>query len=105
MWSLLQDMRYGLRMMGAAPGFTAVALVTLALGIGVSTGLYTVIHANHLIAWRFAEPEELVFLWSPEETWERGSISALDFLDWREQATTFADMGIYRTKSAFFATT
>lgn len=105
MWSLLQDMRYGLRMMGAAPGFTAIALVTLALGIGVSTGLYTVMHANHLIAWRFTEPEELVFLWSPEPMWERSYISALDFLDWREQATVFADMGIYTTKRTFFATT
>ncbi|UCF32599.1 MAG: ABC transporter permease [Phycisphaerales bacterium] len=93
--SLLQDIRYGVRMLAKNPGFTAIALITLALGIGVNTGMYSVIHAIRSIPQRFPDSDALVFLWRPTEFYQRGWISALDFLDWREQSESFSDMAIY----------
>jgi len=94
---LLHDIRYGLRMMVKNPGMTIVALLTLALGIGANTALFTLMHANHLIPRRFADPERLAFLWSPTPQYERSGISPMDFFDWREQTTAFAEMGLYST--------
>ena len=88
--ALLQDIRFGARMLAKSPGFTAAALTTLALGIGVNTAMFSIINAMQKTPQRFADSDELVFLWRHTERYEHGSISALDYFDLREQAQSFA---------------
>lgn len=99
MTTLLQDLRYGCRMLLKSPGLTAIALITLALGIGVNTGLYTILQTHRSLAYRFGDPESLVFIWSPREHYEEGGISALDFADFRAQAKSFAETAVYNRNS------
>jgi len=95
MHSLLQDLRYGLRTFGRNPGFTAIALLTLALGIGANTGLFTVVSMLVHMPERFEEPEKLVYLrgesHEPGHFGRRG-VSPADYLDWRGEAGSFDEM-------------
>ena len=91
MEALLQDVRYGFRMLRKNPGFTAVAVITLALGIGASTAIFSVVES---VLWRplpFPHSEHLVAVWSVnlKQTWNGGSVSVPDYLDWRSQNTVF----------------
>ena len=90
MHSLLQDIRFGARLLVKSPGFTAIALITLALGIGVNTATFSVIHAMANIPSRFANAEELAFLYASTDEEEEYRVSALDYLDWCEQAESMA---------------
>jgi len=94
--AILNDIRYGLRMLGRNPGFTAVALVTLALGIGVNTATFSIIDAWSVKGEWFDRPDELVFLRGvyAEGTRESMPVGALDVLDWREQSESYVDVGI-----------
>ncbi|KPK44250.1 MAG: hypothetical protein AMJ65_03555 [Phycisphaerae bacterium SG8_4] len=95
MHTILQDIRYGLRMLTKNPGFTFIAIVTLTLAIGANSAVYSVFHALKSIPYRLENPEKLVLLWRQTERHERASVSAPDFFDWRDQARSFSDMGIY----------
>src|ERR1700758_1031723 len=86
--TLFQDLRYGVRMLRKSPGFTIVAIVTLALGIGASTAIFSVIES---VLWRplpFPDSERLTALWSTNlgENWRAEPVSAADYLDWRAQS-------------------
>jgi putative ABC transport system permease protein len=100
MYSLLEDLRYGVRMLIKNPGFTAIALITLALGVGVNTAMFSFINAMRIVPQRFAEPDEVVFLWSTRERQDRNRlpVDALDCLDWREQATVFANLALFNQR-------
>jgi len=86
-----RDLRYGLRMLAGAPGFTAVAVVALALGIGANTVIFSFVNARLLQPPPFQDPERLVWLWQVEggATW---NVSYPDFTDWREQNRSFQEM-------------
>jgi len=96
--NVLQDVRYGLRMLAKNPGFTAVAVVTLALGIGANTAMFSVIEAVLLRPLPYSNATQLVRVAS---TWERGGVttpyssSAPDFFDWRDQNRSFSSMFAY----------
>ncbi|MHC4567447.1 MAG: ABC transporter permease, partial [Planctomycetota bacterium] len=77
------------------PGFTTIAIITLTLAIGANSAVYSVFYAIKSIPYRFGDPEKLVFLWRQTERSERAHVSAPDFFDWRDQARSFSDMGIY----------
>ena len=96
MATLLQDLKYGLRMLRKSPGFTAVALLTLALGIGANTALFSVVNGVLLNPLPFAHPEELVRLHESKVNFATGSISYPNFRDWQRNNHTFSLMAISR---------
>src|SRR2546426_3393630 len=94
------DVRYGLRMLRKNPGFTALAVLILGLGIGANTAVFSVLHAVLLRPLPYKEPEQLTMLWvtdSRPRGWAvtDGSTSYRDFLEWRRQAHTFEDLAIF----------
>jgi predicted permease len=95
--TFFQDLRFGMRMMGRNPGFTCVAVITLALGIGANSAIFSVVNAALLRSLPYQDPDRLVFLHQrrPQE----GGLGALgaDFLEWRDQAKSFEQIAAYRS--------
>jgi hypothetical protein len=89
--TLWQDMRYGARMLMKNPGFMLVAVVTLALGIGANTAIFSIVNAVLLRSLPYDEPDRLVFLNHDGE----GAISYPNFADWRSQNQVFEKIGAY----------
>jgi putative ABC transport system permease protein len=90
MQTLWQDLRYGARTLVKNPGFTLIAILTLALGIGTNTAIFSVVNAVLLQPLPFSEPDRLVWVWGNiRNGGNRASVSPLDFMDYRSQTTTF----------------
>lgn len=94
--TFLRDARYGLRMLARSPGFTAIALLTLALGIGSTTALFSVVNAVLLKPLPFPEPQQLVGLHASKPNFEAGSISFPNFRDWQQRNRSFSAMALFR---------
>ncbi len=94
---ILQDFRYALRGLRKNPAFTAVALVTLALGIGANTAMFTVLNAVLLRPLPYPSPEQLVMLWTetPGQGMREGRSAYRDVEQWRAQSKSFVDMAVY----------
>src|SRR6266705_1583003 len=94
--TLFQDLRFAGRMLLKNPGFTAVAVAIMALGIGANTAMFSVVNAVLLKPLAFADPDRIVTLSS---LWKRsaghGQVSAPDFHDWHHQSTAFEAMAYY----------
>src|SRR5437868_3131354 len=95
MQTLWQDLRYGVRMLMRRPGFTLIAITTLALGIGANTAIFSVVDAVLLRSLPYPDAERLVMLWSTMKS--QGvpvSGSALpDYREWRDQNQVFEALG------------
>ncbi len=96
MGTLIQDLKYGLRMLAKSPGFTAVAVLTLALGIGANTAIFSVVNGVLLNPLPYDHPEQLVALYSRTSDFEQSSISYPNFLDWVRDNHTFSALAAYR---------
>ena len=94
MTHLLRDARFGLRLLFRNPGFTAVAVLALALGIAANTAIFSVVYATLLAPLPFPEPQQLVMVWSKVQG-NRNVSAAGDFLDWKRQATVFQDLNAW----------
>jgi predicted permease len=94
-----EDVTYGFRLLLKNSGFTAVAVLTLALGIGANTALFSVVSGVLLNPLPYPEPEQLVTLHASKPNFDAGSISFLNFRDWRKDNTTFSKMAVTRSYS------
>ena len=95
MGALIQDIKYALRMLRKSPSFTIIAVLTIALGIGANTAIFSVVHAVLLKPLPFPEPNRLVELWETESAEGNYPLTDQDFLDWRAQNRTFDDMAVF----------
>lgn len=101
MSTFIQDIRYSVRTLMNSPGFTIVAILTLALGIGANTALFTVVNAVILKPLPYPDPEQLAMIWQsyPDEGYDQASVSAPNYMDWRKQSESFRDMSTFRYKA------
>jgi predicted permease len=95
METLLQDIRFGFRMLLTSPGFTAVAVITLALGIGANTAMFTVINSVLRRSLPFADPNRLMVVWKTMPNGTPNAFSTPEFLEWKEQGELTANMGAF----------
>jgi len=97
METLVQDFRYGVRMLAKAPGFAAIAVLTLALGIGANTAIFSVVEGVLLAPLRLWEPDRLVTLRENSVSLKREmSVSYPDFVDWQRRAGSFTHLAAVR---------
>jgi predicted permease len=98
MGTLLQDIRYSFRMLAKNPGFAAIAILTLALGIGANTALFSVVNGVLLNPLAYPHSEQLVTVYGKTPGFARAPISYLNFLDWQRATRTFSSMALYRNE-------
>jgi putative ABC transport system permease protein len=98
--TFVQDLRYGLRMLRRSPGFTFVAVLTLALGIGANTAIFSVVNAVLLRPLPYRDPDRLVMLNYYRAIMLNDFALAAEFLEWRDQAKSFEQIGAYRSDTS-----
>ena len=98
METLLQDVRYGLRMLRKSPGFAAVAIITLSLGIGANTAIFSVVNGVLLNPLPYPQPQQLVALYQRTVQFNEASIPYPDFLDWQRDNRSFSAIAAYRSE-------
>ncbi|HSB76039.1 MAG TPA: ABC transporter permease, partial [Terriglobales bacterium] len=96
---LLQDIRYGLQNLRRNPGFAAVAVITLALGIGANTAMFSIVNAVLLRPVPYSTPERLLKLYTSMPQFRQASVSYPNFLDWQRRSRSFELMAAYRHDS------
>ena len=93
--TLLRELRHGLRTLTRSPGFAAIAILTLALGIGASTAIFSVVNAVLLRALPYPKPQELVRVWEQAPNGHRMNLSDPNFDDFRAQNSTLSALAVY----------
>jgi putative ABC transport system permease protein len=89
---LLQDLRFGARILVRSPGMTCAVMVTLALGIGANSAMFSVVDAVLLSHPPYRDPAALMLLWNKDPEGNKARVSAADFLDWRKQSRSFEEL-------------
>ncbi len=99
--TLRKDVSFALRGLARSPGFVAVIVATLGLGIGANVAIFTVVDGMMLEALPYRDPRGVVRIWDTKlsQGWDESSISPLNFRDWQERNRTFDDMAIFQGRS------
>src|SRR5271157_3283686 len=94
MTTLIQDLKFGLRMLAKSPGITLVAVVALALGIGANTSIFTAVNALLLHPFPFEHLDRLVAVWetAPKQNENHAAVAPANFRDWREQSHSLQEL-------------
>lgn len=103
MSNLLHNLRFSLRMLLRNPGITLTILLTLALGVGANTAIFTVDYATMLAPMPYPQPQQLMMVWSKIQDSHNG-VSAGDYTDWKNQNTAFEDLNAWTGGSFNMAT-
>src|ERR1041384_8103592 len=96
MQDFVNDLQYAIRQMMKSPGFASVAVLTLALGIGANTAIFSVVNAVLLDPLPYPHSDKLVTLFHERANFTKGSISYPNFLDWQRESQSFDAMAAYR---------
>src|SRR5262245_65997909 len=98
MGNVLRDLRYGARMLLKKPGFTLIAAITLALGIGANTAIFSVVNAVLLRPLRYSDPDRLLQVWQtfPQLGSNQVTVSAPEFFDYKDQNRVFEKIAAFR---------
>jgi putative ABC transport system permease protein len=99
---LLTDMRYGIRQLWKTPGFTVVAVLTLAFGIGATSAIFSVVNGVMLKPLAYPEPERVVQIFELLPQYGRFAVAPANFLDWRSKASSFEHIAAYSPTSATY---
>src|ERR1041385_5883691 len=105
--NVVSDCRYALRQVRKNPGFTAIALITLALGVGLTTAIFSVVYGVLLRPLPYPEPERLMALWTTTKIADmarglpRINVNAPNWKDWKAQSKSFEDIALIRTIANF----
>jgi len=97
METLLKDLRYGFRGLLKRPGFTAIVIITLALGIGASTAIFSVVNSVVLRRLPYKDADRIVAIPELNADGKRAQVTAANFYDWRQQNTVFEHLAAIRT--------
>src|SRR5688572_20023522 len=92
--ALLQDVRFAIRTLVRTPGFSIVAIIALALGIGANTAIFTIVNAALIEPLPFKDPDRLVLVWesSARRPGRNNTVGPANYIRWRERATAFEDL-------------
>src|ERR687884_342955 len=104
MTTLWQDVRYGLRTMRGNLGFTAVAVIALALGVGANTAIFSVVNAVLLRPLQYPNAERIVAVQELNEKGNRVQVTPANFLDWRAQSASFEQLAAIFARTANLST-
>src|SRR5256885_6043612 len=98
--TMLRDLRYAVRMLAKSPGFTAAAILTLALAIGANTAIFSVVNSVLLRPLPYREAGRLAMIWSefPERQWTQNIVYPGDYQDWKTQSHSFEDMAAFEER-------
>ncbi len=96
MWALIQDLRYALRTLARNPGFTAVAVIALALGIGANTAIFSVVNGVLLQPLPYRDPDRLMRLSETSPDFGTMSVACPNFVDWKDQSHSFTGLASFR---------
>src|SRR5689334_18139935 len=101
MENLLTDLRYGIRTALKNPGFSIIAIVSLALGIGANTAIFSLVNAVLLKPLPFHQPDRLVMLWEDQSSigFPRAEVAAANYVDWKNQNQTLEDVAALNWKN------
>jgi putative ABC transport system permease protein len=95
--SMLQDVRYAVRVLLETPAFAVAAVLTVAIGVGANTAIFSLVDAVILRPLPFEKPDRLMAVWeqNPERGWYKAQVAAANYLDWQAQSETFVDMAAH----------
>jgi putative ABC transport system permease protein len=99
----IRDIRYGFRLLARNPGFTAIAVLALAIGIGANTAIFSVVYATLLAPLPYPESDRLVMVWSRIQG-NRNSTATADYLDWKNQSSVFQSLSAWTGRTVNIAT-